>query len=124
MLIRQFRLRRYQNTYYRVHEILTGLTPENVPEVVTQMEAVAITELPVLAHVITMVYDKVRCRCVFFSVRDSGSPIDYRCDNRRFGLSTHNCQVPTPTFQNLATRTTNLDLYCRLSLYLINCFED
>jgi hypothetical protein len=27
--------------------------------------------------------------------------IDYRCDNRRFQLSTHDCQVPTPTSQNL-----------------------
>ncbi len=27
--------------------------------------------------------------------------IDYRCDNRRFWLFTHNCQVPTPTSQNL-----------------------
>jgi hypothetical protein len=29
------------------------------------------------------------------------NPIDYRCDNRRFRLSAHNCQVPTPTSQNL-----------------------
>jgi hypothetical protein len=27
--------------------------------------------------------------------------IDYRCDNTRFRLSAHNCQVPTPTSQNL-----------------------
>jgi hypothetical protein len=27
--------------------------------------------------------------------------IDYRCDNRRFWLSAHNRQVPTPTLQNL-----------------------
>ncbi len=27
--------------------------------------------------------------------------IDYRCDNRRFWLSAHDCQVPTPTCQNL-----------------------
>jgi hypothetical protein len=27
--------------------------------------------------------------------------IDYRCDNRCFWLSAHNCQVPTPTSQNL-----------------------
>jgi SWI/SNF-related matrix-associated actin-dependent regulator of chromatin subfamily A protein 2/4 len=27
--------------------------------------------------------------------------IDYTCDNRRFWLSTHDCQVPTPTSQNL-----------------------
>ncbi len=27
--------------------------------------------------------------------------IDYRCDNRCSWLSAHNCQVPTPTSQNL-----------------------
>jgi hypothetical protein len=27
--------------------------------------------------------------------------IDYRCDNRRFWLSTHDCQGRTPTSQNL-----------------------
>ncbi len=27
--------------------------------------------------------------------------IDYRCDNRRFWLSANNCQIPTPTSQNL-----------------------
>ncbi len=27
--------------------------------------------------------------------------IGYRCDNRRFWLSAHNCQVSTPTSQNL-----------------------
>ncbi len=27
--------------------------------------------------------------------------IDYRCDNKRFCLSAHDCQVPTPTFQNI-----------------------
>jgi hypothetical protein len=27
--------------------------------------------------------------------------IDYRCDDRRFWLSAHHCQVPTPTSQNL-----------------------
>ncbi len=26
---------------------------------------------------------------------------DYRFDNKRFWLSAHNCQVPTPTSQNL-----------------------
>jgi hypothetical protein len=30
-----------------------------------------------------------------------GKTIDYRCDNRRFWLSAHNCQIPTPTSQNL-----------------------
>ncbi len=32
---------------------------------------------------------------------DPGVRIDYRWDNRRFWLSAHNCQVPTPTSQNL-----------------------
>jgi hypothetical protein len=27
--------------------------------------------------------------------------IDYRCDNKRFWLSAHDCQVSTPTSQNL-----------------------
>ncbi len=27
--------------------------------------------------------------------------IDYRCDDRRFRLSAHNCQVPNPTSQKL-----------------------
>ncbi len=31
----------------------------------------------------------------------SVSTIDYRCDNRLFRLSAHNCQVSTPTSQNL-----------------------
>ncbi len=30
-----------------------------------------------------------------------GGLIDYRCNNRRFWLSAHNCQFPTPTSQNL-----------------------
>ncbi len=28
-------------------------------------------------------------------------PVDYRCDYGQFCLSAHNCQVPTPTSQNL-----------------------
>jgi hypothetical protein len=31
----------------------------------------------------------------------AGSSIDYRCKNKRFWLSAHNCQVPTPTPQYL-----------------------
>jgi hypothetical protein len=31
----------------------------------------------------------------------SVDPTDYRCDIRCFRLSAHNCQVPTPTSQNL-----------------------
>ncbi len=42
-------------------------------------------------------------------------PLDYRCDNRSFCLSAHDCQVPTPTSQNLATRTTNSDSWSRLT---------
>ncbi len=45
--------------------------------------------------------------------------INYRCDNRRFWLSAHNCQVPTPTSQNLATRTANSDLWSRLTHQLL-----
>ncbi len=29
------------------------------------------------------------------------SNLDYGCDTRRFWLSAHDCQVPTPTSQNL-----------------------
>jgi hypothetical protein len=39
--------------------------------------------------------------------------IDYRCDNRRFCLSAHDCQVPIPTSQNPATRTANSDFWSR-----------
>ncbi len=45
--------------------------------------------------------------------------IDYRCDNRRFWLSTHNCQVPTPTSQNLATSTANSDFWSWLTHQLL-----
>jgi hypothetical protein len=33
--------------------------------------------------------------------RSADESIDYRCDNRHFLLSAQNCQVPTPTSQNL-----------------------
>jgi hypothetical protein len=45
--------------------------------------------------------------------------IDYRWDNRCFWLSAHNCQVPTPYSQNLATRIANLDLSSRLTHQLL-----
>jgi hypothetical protein len=32
---------------------------------------------------------------------DCAKITDYKCDNRRFWLSAHDCQVPTPTSQNL-----------------------
>ncbi len=38
------------------------------------------------------------------TVRDgaaSAKSIDYRCDDRHFWLSARDCQVPTPTSQNL-----------------------
>jgi hypothetical protein len=38
---------------------------------------------------------------VFSCLYSSFQSIDYRCDNRRFWLSAHNCRVPTPTSQNL-----------------------
>ncbi len=44
---------------------------------------------------------------------------DYRCDNTRFWLSAHNCQVPTQTCQNLATRTANSDFWSRLTHQLL-----
>ncbi len=45
--------------------------------------------------------------------------IDYRCDNRHFWLSTHHCQVPTPTSQNLANRTANSNFWSRLTHQLL-----
>ncbi len=46
--------------------------------------------------------------------------IDYRCNNRRFWLSAHNCQVPTPTSQNLyRTRAANSDFYSWLTYELL-----
>jgi hypothetical protein len=38
-------------------------------------------------------------RCLFSAL--AHLDIDYRCDNRRFWLSAHNCQVSIPTSQNL-----------------------
>jgi hypothetical protein len=47
--------------------------------------------------------------------------IDYRCSNRRFCLSSQNCQVPTPT-------SLNLELEQQIRIFgadkLINCLED
>ncbi len=50
-----------------------------------------------------------------------GPAIDYRCDNRRFWLSAHDCQVPTPTSQNL-----ELEQQFRIfwADWLSNCLED
>ncbi len=46
--------------------------------------------------------------------------VDYRCNNKSFWLSAHNCQVATPTSQNLEQeqqiRTFGADS-------LINCLE-
>ncbi len=47
--------------------------------------------------------------------------IDYRCDNRRFWLSAHNCQVPTPTSQNLEIEQ---EIGILGADYLINCLND
>ncbi len=38
---------------------------------------------------------------ILTQVYESVKIIDYRCGNRRFWLSAHDCQVPTPTSQNL-----------------------
>jgi hypothetical protein len=57
--------------------------------------------------------------CLYFLARDTRR-IDYRCDDRRFWLSAHDCQVPTPTSQNL-------DLEHQIRIFeaaqLINCLE-
>ncbi len=49
-----------------------------------------------------------------------GFSMDYSCDNRRFWLSAHKCQVPTPTSQNL-----ELDQQSRIlpADWLSNCLE-
>ncbi len=36
--------------------------------------------------------------------RIEGYRIDYRCDNRSFWLSAHDCQVPTQTSENLENK--------------------
>jgi hypothetical protein len=43
--------------------------------------------------------------------------MDYRCDNRRFWLSAHNCQVPSsnPNFSKPRTRTANSDFWSWLT---------
>jgi hypothetical protein len=41
--------------------------------------------------------------------------MDYRCDNRLFWLSAHNCQVTNPNFSKPRTRTANSDLWSRLT---------
>jgi hypothetical protein len=38
--------------------------------------------------------------CTKRKVARGGLTVDYRCANRRFWLSSYNCQVPTPTTQN------------------------
>jgi hypothetical protein len=45
--------------------------------------------------------------------------IDYRCDNKRFWLSAHDRQVPTPTSQKPRSRTANSDFWSRLSHQLL-----
>jgi hypothetical protein len=53
---------------------------------------------------------KAKISSVLTQPSEAGSPyaaryvrrvIDYRCDDRRFWLSAHNCQVQTPTSQNI-----------------------
>ncbi len=44
----------------------------------------------------------------------------YRCDNRRFWLSSHNCMSsPNPNFSKSRTRTANSDLWSRLAHQLL-----
>jgi hypothetical protein len=63
--------------------------------------------------------DWIREKLNSFSQEWANANIDYRCDNRRFWLSAHNCQVPNPTSQNLATRTANSDFWSRLTHQLL-----
>jgi hypothetical protein len=53
----------------------------------------------------------------------AGCTIYYRCDNRRIWLSADNCQVPTWTSQNLATRTANSDFWSWLTHPLLWRFK-
>jgi hypothetical protein len=43
--------------------------------------------------------------------RGEARSIDYRWDDRSFWFSAHDCQVTTPTTQNLDSRTANSDLW-------------
>jgi hypothetical protein len=63
------------------------------------------------------VIDCLASGCMKISI----SGIDYRCDNKSFWLSAHNCQVPTPTSQNL-----ELEQQIRVfgAGLLTNCLED
>jgi hypothetical protein len=47
--------------------------------------------------------------------------IDYRCANRRFWLSAHDCQVPTPNlnFSKPRSRTENSDFWSRMTQQLL-----
>jgi hypothetical protein len=45
--------------------------------------------------------------------------IDYRRDNRRFWLSAHDCQLPTPNSQNLERRAANSDFWSRVTRELL-----
>ncbi len=45
--------------------------------------------------------------------------IDFRCDNRRFWSSAHNCQVPTPNFSKPWTRTANSDFWSWVTYQLL-----
>jgi hypothetical protein len=47
-------------------------------------------------------FDKLKKKKTMTILLQDGNPfIDYGCDKRRFWLSAHNCQFPTPTSQNL-----------------------
>ncbi len=50
---------------------------------------------------------------------DAIATIDYRCENRHFWLSAHNCQVPTPTSQNLELEQQIRDLWGKLTHQLL-----
>jgi hypothetical protein len=59
------------------------------------------TGLAVASDGSVLVLDNGANRVVQFSPEGTNQPMDYRCENRRFWLSAHNCQVPTPTSRNL-----------------------
>ncbi len=65
--------------------------------------------------------EKDHCVAALLSDRGEEKIIDFRCDNRRFWLSAHDCQVTTPTSQNL-----ELEQQIRIfgADWLINCLED
>ncbi len=57
--------------------------------------------LPELYRIIDLIGLRLGGSGVGCNTQHTVVPIDYRCDDRRFWLPAHNCQVSTPTSQNL-----------------------